>query len=758
MIRRICYLFISLSVMLSAVPAGATIFGEARGVVHDEHHRPIAGASVELRSTSSDWSQSSISDAEGGFLFHAVPLGSYRITVHAAGFGPSGQTVTVHSGSEPVLHFGLFPEAVQESVTVSGEAAPAPSGLSSTVSMVSRAEIAAAPGASRANSLSMITDYVPGAYIAHDQLHIRGGHQTSWLIDGIPIPNTNIATNIGPQFAPGDIDYLEVNRGGYGSEFGDRTYGVFNIVPRTGFERYREGELTLSAGNFYQTNDALSLASHTERMAYYVSVNGNRSNLGIQTPVPQVLHDAENGVGGFASLIVNLTPRDQLRLITSLRRDYYQVPYDPDPSSVSNSQYDSSGLRDAQRESDVLVAASWVRTLNPRWLLTVSPFYHRNISSYESSPADTPVASTQRLTSSYSGGQITLDGNVARNHLQAGIYAFAQQDGELLGAIFNPPDPNFSDFTDREHPSGRLIALFVEDQFRMTPWLTLTAGLRPTFFDGGISESAVSPRFGAALTLPRLNWTLRGFYGHYYQAPPLLTASGPLLQYAQANQTNFVPLRGERDEEFEFGLAIPWRGWLLDADTFRTRANNFFDHNNIGNSNLFFPVTIQAALIRAWELTLRSPEIGAHARFHLAYSNQVAEGAGVVTGGLNDIAPSASVWPAPYEPLDHDQRNTLSVGGEVKLPWRARATGNVAYGSGFTNGAPGQPYPGDHLPGHITVDLSLAKDFGKSYSLAVTALNVANRRVELDNSVTFGGFHWNSPREIYGTVNYRFHY
>ena len=112
---------------------------------------------------------------------------------------------------------------------------------------------------------------------------------------------------------------------------------------------------------------------------------------------------------------------------------------------------------------------------------------------------------------------------------------------------------------------------------------------------------------------------------------------------------------------------------------------------------------------------------------------------------------------APYAPLDHDQRNTLSVGGEAKLPWHARATANVAYGSGFTNGAPGQPYPGDYLPGHTTVDLSLGKDFGKRYSLSVTALNVANRRVELDNSLTFGGFHWNSPREIYGSLLYRFH-
>ena len=136
-------------------------------------------------------------------------------------------------------------------------------------------------------------------------LHMRGGHQVDWLIDGVPVPNTNIATNLGPQIDPKDIDYLEVQRGSYDAEYGDRTYGIFNIVPRTGFERDNEAELVTSFGNWYQTNDQLNFGGHTERFAYYASVNGNRSDYGLQPPIGQVVHDAENGYGGFASLIFN---------------------------------------------------------------------------------------------------------------------------------------------------------------------------------------------------------------------------------------------------------------------------------------------------------------------------------------------------------------------------------------------------------------------------------------------------------------------
>ena len=99
--------------------------------------------------------------------------------------------------------------------------------------------------------------------MTHDMLHIRGGHQTSWLIDGVSIPNTKIASNVGPQIDPKDIDTLETQRGSYSADVGDRTYGVFNVVPRNGFERNRQAELLVSAGNLYSGEAQLSLGDHT---------------------------------------------------------------------------------------------------------------------------------------------------------------------------------------------------------------------------------------------------------------------------------------------------------------------------------------------------------------------------------------------------------------------------------------------------------------------------------------------------------------
>ena len=195
--------------------AQATVLAAVRGVVHDPQHRPIAGATVTLHAANSDFVENEKTNANGEFSFSAVPLGVYIITAAQPGFTTEKETITIASNTSPVLHFELEVAAVQQSVTVTTTTTETNVDSITPTTMISREDIAHTPGASRTNSMAMITDYVPGAYMTHDMLHMRGGHELSWMIDGVNIPNTNIASNIAPQIDPKDIDYLEVDRGSY---------------------------------------------------------------------------------------------------------------------------------------------------------------------------------------------------------------------------------------------------------------------------------------------------------------------------------------------------------------------------------------------------------------------------------------------------------------------------------------------------------------------------------------------------------------
>jgi outer membrane receptor protein involved in Fe transport len=734
--RRRVLLATLVAVLFSAATIRAADTGNIRGVVHDPQHRPIAGATVVVHAQSSTWSQTTQSDSQGEFHFADVPLASYTVNISAPGFNAQEQTISVVAGKSPVLHFPLEIAGSRQQVQVTEQESKLKTQSSTLQTLVSTQEISHTAGADQTNSMAMITDFTPGAYMVHDMLHIRDGHQDDWFIDGIPVINTNIAVNVAPLINPKNVESLEIERGGYSSEYGDRTYGVFNVVSPSGFEHNQQAEIVASYGNFHTTDDQLSFGSHTERFAYYGSVDANRSDLGLTTPTSAVIHDQDGGVGGFTSLLYNASPHDQLRWVVSLRNDHYAIPNDA-PTQAA-------GIRDLDLESDDLVGFHWAHTAPGGLILTVSPYFHFNDTHYVGGPGDMPTILNENSHSDYLGVRAMVQGNRKHHDARIGFESWGQRNDTQFDLTENPGTTMLQQ---EESHWASTESVFAEDQYRPTSWLTLDAGLRVVHYGGLLSENAVDPRVGGGIRIPHLGWTVHGYYAYYYQPPPLDSLSGPLLQYALTQGVSFTPLPGERDIQYDIGLTVPLRGWTMDVDTYHTNARNFLDHDEVGDSNIFIPLTDAAALISGTEITLRSPKLWNHLQWRVAYANAIGKGLGPITGGLIEYAPMS------YFYLDHDQRNGFSTVLSLMLPHHFWATPGVNFGSGFVNGdGPA------HLPPHTTADLALGKDLGEKWSFALNGTNVLNNRYLIDTSNTFGGTHTVNPRQIYFEVRYRFHY
>jgi hypothetical protein len=723
----------------------AAAYGSVSGIVRDNNSRPLAGANVVLESAAHTIVRR-LTDSTGRFDFPQVAIGDYNLTVSRSDFASSSQPVTVEAGYFPFANIVLMPPQKLAEVTVTA-ARELPVVASVTpITIVSQEDIENTPGATNANNLAMITDYVPGAYQAHDMLHMRGGHQTNWLIDGIEIPNTNIAENLGPVIDPQDVQTLGVERGSYAADEGDRTYGIFNVIPKSGLSSDNQAELNVTGGNFGQTDDHLSVASHSGDFAYYASIEGNRSNLGLQTPVSQVIHDDSQGYGAFTHLEYNPNAQDAVSFVAQLRQDDYQIPdctapLADDPECIGQ-------LGDAQREADNFALLSWAHTFTNSAVLTSSVFYHFERGDYDGGADDYPTITTYHHSSQYEGAEENLRMSFSRNHLDVGMFGFAQQDQADLNLGFTAESsPTLNEL---QSPTGGLVVAWLQDTFEAARWLNLSAGVRQSHFQGEFSENTTDPRFGATVLLPRLDWVLSAFWGKYYQAPPLETLSGPLVAYATTQDTQFLPLHGERDTERQLGLTIPVKGWSIEADYFLTDATNFFDHNPLGESDIFLPLTDQAAVIEGRELTVRSPQFWQYGQVHLAYSNQTADCSGAITGGL--VVPSTQC--GSYTELDHDQRNTLNLGYNVNLPRQFFVGSNLSYNSGLSNGFGGP----SHLASYAVLDLTVGRNISRDLSVSITGLNVTNAHLLTDNSLTFGGVHWNNPTQIYAQLRYKFGY
>jgi hypothetical protein len=704
--------------------------GTLRGIVHDPQHRPLPGAQIVLRGP---LPQTLTSDANGEFQVTNIPEGVYTVAVAAQGFQPIEKQVNVTAGKTPVLHLELELAGISTSVDVSGATSKLNSQASTVQTMVSPKEIEQTAGADQTNSLAMITDFTPGAVMVHDMLHMRGGHQVNWFFDGIPVVNTNIAANVAPLINPKNVEELEVERGGFSSEYGDRTYGFFNVVTPSGFERNNEINLIATAGNHYATDDQINIGSHTQRFAYYASIDGSRSELGLAPPISQVIHDQSSGVGGFLSLLYNPTAKDQFRWIASVREDHYQIP-----------NLENDPTRDLDLEQDYLAGFHWTHSFEDGVTLTIAPYYHYNSAHFVGGPNDTPFVLNDNSRSNYFGGRSVVQAQKKKHNVRAGIEAWGQHDNTFFGLAANPGGGVLSQV---EKHWANSTSLFLEDQYKATSWLTFDLGIRLTHYAGLINENAADPRLGASIRIPRVNWVLHGYYAYYYQPPPLDSLAGPALDFAVSQGFGFIPLQGERDIQHDIGLSIPVSGWTVDVDTFHTSARNFLDHDVIGDSGIFIPLTDLGAIISGTEVTLRSPRLFHIAQWRVAYSNQIGQGIGPITGGLLEDAPTGNFL------LDHDQRNTVTSVLSLTLPGRMWATPAYQFGSGFLNGdGP------SHLPPHSTFDLSIGKNFGEKWTISANAVNIANTRYLLDTSNTFGGTHFILPRQIYAELRYRFHF
>lgn len=96
-------------------PSG-TLLPYIDGFVVDEAGQPIRGARAELSPESSPNWQTAVADSGGRFAFYDLPVGRYRVTVSASGFGSTSEVVDLVAG----------PETRRVVLVAGGPTAPAP--------------------------------------------------------------------------------------------------------------------------------------------------------------------------------------------------------------------------------------------------------------------------------------------------------------------------------------------------------------------------------------------------------------------------------------------------------------------------------------------------------------------------------------------------------------------------------------------------------------------------------------------------------
>jgi len=305
-------------------PALAGTLGAIRGVIYDEAGHPVAQANVVIKGGAGE-QQATSTDKAGGYIFSRVEFDTYTVTATALGLAAQSAVVTVASGTVAILDFHLSKKKLASVVTVAKAGHPV------SVAVITPAQIETMPDNFK---LAHITASVPGVVpFSYDEPVARGFHGIGYQIDGIPIPQTT-SSSFAEVLNPRDVSAVEVYTGSFPAEFGgERMGGLVNIITQR--PSSNGGEISLTGGNYASGATQLSDAFGGQRLKAYVSLNFARSDRGLDTPTPDPVHDATSLANEFLRLTYNPDPRDSWAFHFSNQFSTFQIPIDPNPSSVS---------------------------------------------------------------------------------------------------------------------------------------------------------------------------------------------------------------------------------------------------------------------------------------------------------------------------------------------------------------------------------------------------------------------------------------
>jgi hypothetical protein len=220
------------------VETRAQTTGRIEGIVQAPDGVPISGAQVEAEGPRLLGVRRTITDPSGRYRLAEIPAGDYTVRLTVPGFREFERVVRVSLDAPVRLDVGLD-VAVEETVSVSGEAPSIDLDTTTTGTSYARALVARLPVArnyadiARANpGVSTDKGETQGRSLA---LTVYGATsvENQWWIDGIN--TTNVAKGFqGKAINNEFVEELEVKSGGYQAEYGRALGGVVNVVTRSG--------------------------------------------------------------------------------------------------------------------------------------------------------------------------------------------------------------------------------------------------------------------------------------------------------------------------------------------------------------------------------------------------------------------------------------------------------------------------------------------------------------------------------------------
>lgn len=160
--RYMGVLFLLLALALFPIHVRAQATASLVGTVHDTSGAIIAGATVTAKNQETGFTRTSVSDADGNYVIHSVPIGVYTLTAEIQGFKQvKVPNITLDVAQEARVNLALVPGEVTTTVTVTDTTSLIQTESSSLGQVINNKEIVNLPLNSR--HVTQLVELTPGA-------------------------------------------------------------------------------------------------------------------------------------------------------------------------------------------------------------------------------------------------------------------------------------------------------------------------------------------------------------------------------------------------------------------------------------------------------------------------------------------------------------------------------------------------------------------------------------------------------------------
>jgi len=667
------------------------------------------------------------------------------------------------------------PETLDEVVVVAQRLNAARNGIQTQTGastyVINEAAIASAPGGDN-NLLNQVVMQAPDVVQdSFGQFHVRGEHNgVQYRLNGIILPEG--ISVFGQSLDPRLISSLTLITGALPAEYGLRTAGIIDLKTKSGVID-PGGAISIYGGSHGTVQPSFNYGGSSGALNYFVSGDFLRNDLGIESPdgSSDPVHDHTKQYHGFGYFEYILNDENRLSAVLSSSTGDFQIPDraglapgilngNGTPLNVlGQTTYPSTALDENQRELNDFAVLSWQHS---QGALDVQTSVTARYSSLTFSPDEI--------------GDILFDGIAQDAYKQNVAYALQSDaayklgdEHTLRGGGFLQSDRSKSTTTsavigldaagnqlsdipafiaDNGAKTEWIESLYLQDEWKLIPDLTLNYGLRFDKFDAFASGHQVSPRVN--VVWQALDDTVvHAGYSRYFSPPPfelvggetiakfLNTTAAPTITQSstpQAEQANYYDIGVQQKATHQITLGL---------DTYYKQSHNLIDEGQFGAPIILTPFNYAQGKQYGAELTGNYSADALTAYLNLAY--QSAKGKDIDSAQFNFSPAELSYIAGNYIHLDHEQQVTAS--GGVSYVWmHTTFSTDFLLGSGLRADevlADGQSIPnGAHLPYYTQVNLGVNHVFHVGDAGTLTTrfdvINAFDRRYEIRDGTGVG--------------------